>query len=78
MMTVEIHNHLKFSERLQATRVVVYDEFENPISVTIKVDGGHYIAITPDHKRFKELLSVLGINKTLVIDKIDTNKLPKL
>lgn len=77
-MRVELHDDLKQPTNISASRVVVYDHFDNPIAVVVHVDGGHYVAATASNKSFQTILKALGIDKTLVVDHLDTKKLKAL
>jgi Trk K+ transport system NAD-binding subunit len=77
-MRVEIHDAFKSTMSSEATRVVVYDEFDNPIAVVAKIDGQQYVAATAANPKFNEVLKALGINKTLIIDHINTRTLKPL
>lgn len=77
-MRVELHDGLSGAQSFSATRVVVYDEYDNPIAAVIKIDGGQYVAITAADKKFLNVLKAMGITKTLVVDHIDPSKLKPL
>jgi hypothetical protein len=77
-MRVELHDNLKGTTSIPASRVVVYDHFDNPLAVVVNVEGGHFIAMTVTHPDFPRLLKSLGINKTVVVNKLDTSKLKPL
>jgi hypothetical protein len=78
-MRVEIHDNLKGAISIPASRVVVYDSFDNPLAVVINVDGQHYMAATVTQKpAFEKILKALGINKTVVVNTLDTTKLKQL
>lgn len=77
-MIVELHNKFQDPMSIEASRVVVYDEFDNPIAVVVQIDKGHYIVSHAGNNGFKEVLRDLGINKTLIIDTIDTKDIKPL
>jgi len=77
-MRVELHDGLRDAYNLQATRVVVYDEYDNPIAAIVKIEDGRHIAVTASNKQFQSFLKALGINKTLIVQHIDPSNLPSL
>ena len=79
-MIVEVHDQFKGAVRIPATRVVVYDDFENPIAVVIKVAEGHHLAAHAggNKQAFLDVLKMIGIDRALIIDEIDTRELPRL
>lgn len=69
-MRLEFHNKLMQPQSVEATRVVVYDVLDNPISVAVETDEGIIIAetVSPQNAReFNSILKSLGINKTVVV-----------
>lgn len=77
-MYVEIHDGLTGTMSVPATRIVVYDEFDNPIAVVARVDGSQYIAATAANDKFEEVLRAVGIYKTIIIDRINPKNLKPL
>lgn len=77
-MRVEVHDQLQNPVAVTGSRVVVYDEFDNPLALVIRVKDNHYFAATAGHKSFEKLLKMVGIDKTLVVDRIDATKLKPL
>jgi hypothetical protein len=70
-MQVITHDKLERPHRVKATRIIVEDDFGNPIGVFIQVDSTHVIAeIADNEERFNALLRQLGVNKTLVVDTV--------
>jgi len=66
-MLVELHNSFKNPIRVQATRVVVYDDFGNPVGVFVQTQPGELIAeIADNDTRFPKLLKMLGLPITKV------------
>ncbi len=77
-MRVETHDSLDRAQRVKATRCVVYDDYDNPVVVVMKMQGGRISCVRVGDKRFQEALQMLGIKKTVIVDKIDAGKLPTL
>ena len=68
-MKIQIHNGLREPQTLEVTRVVVLDEFDNPIAVAVEADKGVIIAETlskENELQFNQLLRGLGIQKTVI------------
>lgn len=77
-MRIECHDGFHNTQSIDATRVVAYDSFDNPIAVVIEVDQNRYVAATASNKKFQEILNTMGINKTLVVKRINTDELQPL
>lgn len=78
-MRVEIHDNLKGSISIPASRVVVYDAYDNPLAVVVNIEGAQYVAATVTQKNvFHKILRALGINKTVIVDNLNVSKLKKL
>ncbi len=77
-MQVDVYEGLMTTTRMEASRVVVYDNLDNPIAIVVEVEPGHYVVARAGNKQFNELLKVLGINKSLVVNKLDVSKLQPL
>lgn len=77
-MRVELHDGLNHAQKLEATRVVVYDDYDNPIAVVIKVEGDRYVAATAAQKQFPEILKAMGITKTVIVEHLDPTRLRPL
>ena len=71
-MQVVLHDHMKKPQRIRATRIVVEDDFGNPIGLFIQTSPTHIAAeiADGDEQKFNRALRQFGINKTLVIDVI--------
>jgi hypothetical protein len=77
-MRVELHDGMKGAVNIPATRVVVYDQYDNPIAVVVHIEGGQYVAATVTQGSFHKILKALGINKTVVVERLDPRKLKSL
>ena len=77
-MRVDTHNNLGQARRERTTRVVVYDDYDNPICVVMKMQNGRITVVRVGDKRFNEALQMLGINRTVIVESIDASKLPRL
>ncbi len=77
-MKIEFHNRLGNPQSVEVTRVVVYDQNDNPIAVAVEVEPGAILAGTVDHPDFNELLRGLGITKTVIVQTVDQIPLPEI
>ena len=72
-MYIEIHDRLGSARRIQCTRVVVCDDFDNPISLSVEYEPGMIISTTAEHPDFNRTLYNLGINKVVVARHVRPN-----
>ncbi len=77
-MKIELHDRLGNIQTINATRIVCYDMYNNPISVTVEVDAGIIIALTAEHEDFNETLKNLGIHKTVIVHDAPQKSLPEI
>lgn len=77
-MRVELHDNLRQPLSLQATRLVVYDLYDNPIAVVVQMEDNRYVAATCANPSFEKILKSLGINKTLVVEHLNVDNLKPL
>jgi hypothetical protein len=73
-MYVALHDGFSNPMRVPATRVVVYDDYDNPIGVFVQRQPGEIvceIANKQDTRRLRQLLATLGINKCAIVDTIN-------
>lgn len=69
-MQVELHDQFQNPQRLKASRVVVYDDFGNPIGLFLQTARDHVVVSVADSEDFNRVLRQLGIDKTLVISTV--------
>ena len=69
-MRLESHYRLGQPVSIPSTRVVVYDDMENPIALVVKLDDGQYFAAHVDDDDFQDALVSLGINRTVVVRQV--------
>lgn len=77
-MKIEFHNRLGNPQSVEVTRVVVYDQYDNPIAVAVEVEPGAILTGTVDHADFHDLLRGLGISKTVIVKTVDQIPLPEI
>lgn len=79
-MKLVIHDSLQRPQVIQATRVVVYDSFDNPIAFALKCgetpDGKELVALAHigepgGEHAFNQAMKEQGIDKTVTV--VDTN-----
>ena len=75
-MKVIIHDNLQRPQIVQATRVLVCDDLDNPVALALRVGetpDGHAIILTAHvaepggESAFNSLLRQMGISKTVVV-----------
>lgn len=72
-MWIEYHDELRRPTRVKASRVVVYDDFGNPVGAMFQASPDHIIAgVADDEAAFKKLLRRLGVDKTVVVTTVKT------
>lgn len=77
-MHIEIFDDIGRPRKIKASRVVVFDDFNNPVAVAVKhCTGSMYTGHVGD-KEFFNYLQVLGIDKTLVVTEINPKELKKI
>jgi len=60
--------------KIKATRIVIYDETTgNPLSLVVEFHPGAYYTSQVGDKDFNSLLESLGVNKTVLVDKMDSS-----
>jgi hypothetical protein len=60
--------------KIKATRIVIYDETTgNPLSLVVEFHPGAYYTSQVGDKDFNSLLESLGVNKTVLVDKMDAS-----
>lgn len=74
-MRIEAHDRLGKPVKTDVTRVVVYDDFDNPVLLAVKLHDHWIYAAHVRDPEFNEMLEMLGIHKTVVIDVIDPKRL---
>lgn len=77
-MRVVHRNGLSGVVEAETTRVVVFDDFGNPICVVLKQGNGRATVARAGDPQFQQVLHTLGITRTVVVDKLDTKNLPRL
>lgn len=77
-MRIEAHNHLGEPINTKITRIVIYDNYDNPIGLAIEHQHNWvYIGHARDPE-FREYLKAIGIEKTCIVDVLDLKKLKPL
>lgn len=66
-MKVELHDHLGRPVATPATRVLIFDDFGNPIYFAIEQQPGHISARQLGDEDFFDRLRDYGIDKTVIL-----------
>lgn len=78
-MKIQIHNGLREPQTLEVTRVVVLDQFDNPIVLAVEVDQGVILTESASNEaNFNAMLRSLGINKTVLVHGVQEKRLPTI
>jgi hypothetical protein len=72
-MTVEAHQGLTNPTRLSATRVLIKDQYGQPIVVVVEYSPDNLIVETAKNKiQFNQLLADFGIKQTAIVTVADS------
>ena len=74
-MKIELHDRLGNPERRDATRLVVYDDYGNAVVSVLKLGEGMLDVRVAGQPGFNEALKFLGVEQTLIVDKLDVEQL---
>lgn len=77
-MIVELHNKLGQPQRIEATRIVIRAENNEPIAVAVEPGPGQYYVVHrgDGDEQMMHALRCLGINETVISDFQDMPKPP--
>lgn len=70
-MIAETHNSFRDPRRIECTRVVVRDNFGNPLAIVVEVDSRTFEVYKYTEPEFNRVLRNLGIEGVVVVDQID-------
>jgi hypothetical protein len=70
-MIAEIHDKLSNPRRVQCSRVVIRDVFDNPIVIVLEHAPGQYFYKCAGEPGFDRTLDALGIKETVVSEVLD-------
>lgn len=76
-MQVELHNNLKNPLVLPATRLLVVDDFGNPVAFAVQLAPGHVRTGHVGEADFNEQLQMHGFDVSVIVSRIDPEKLAK-
>lgn len=74
-MRLEAHNAFGDVINSEVTRVVVYDDYDNPISVTFKYNDGNIFTANVTDPDFQRILSFLGIKKIVKVSTLKSTSI---
>jgi hypothetical protein len=67
---LEIHDNFKTPQRLNCSRAVIRDKFNNPIAVMIETAPDIITVASVQDTNFRELLKLLGITDSVIVTSI--------
>lgn len=73
-MIIEVHDHLQKPLVFKATRLLVTFDNGTPAALILNFGHGHIRVFRADDKDFNEQLRMAGIDRTVVIDKFQSQK----
>jgi hypothetical protein len=76
-MIVETHNNFKDPLKLTASRVLISDEFGNPVCFVVQFAPGHIVACHAGDPNFEDQLHMHGFDQTVIVKRLDNKKLAK-
>jgi len=80
-MKIVIHDSLMRPQTIEVSRVVVYDQFDNPIQYALEFAPGRILADTlrEGHEaQFSNMLKDMGINKVVHVQPIEVQNLDQV
>lgn len=67
-MTIELHDALRNPMQLSATRILIRDNFGQPIAVYMEMGPNNILHATAKNKtQFEKLIRELGVHQTAVV-----------
>jgi hypothetical protein len=69
-MKLQIHRNMRNVQTIEATRVVVKDDYDNPIALALEFAPGQILAVTADSPEFNAVLASLGIKDTVLVEDV--------
>lgn len=66
---MKIRSHQAFANpvEIEATSVLIVDDFDNPIVVAVQTAPGHMVYATIDHPDFNEILKNFGFSRRIIL-----------
>lgn len=74
-MRIEAHDHLGKPIKANVTRVVIYDDYDNPVAIAMKYGQGCIYAGHTGDAEFQRVIKLLGIDKVLLIETLNAKEL---
>lgn len=69
-MILELHENMKNPVSLPASRVLITDNFGNPICFVVEFAPGHHRCCNAGDPEFQEQLQMHGFDRTVVVSKL--------
>lgn len=78
-MKIEFHRDMQNPQTIEVTRVLILDNFNNPLAIAVEVEHGIIILETANEPvKLNAVLRGLGINATVVVHDAQQRKLPEI
>jgi hypothetical protein len=74
-MQVELHDKFEEALKVSATRLVVYDDYNQPLAFFIQTSPTSVRICTVRDEDFKYQLKQHGIENTVIINRLDAQKI---
>lgn len=65
-MKIETHNKLREAKKFSATRVLIKDDFGNPLALVVQNSPEHVTFLTRNQEGFAEALRYFGLDCTVI------------
>jgi len=75
---VELHNELRSPQIIRATRVVIYDDFGNPIAVVGELGNRTLLAAKCTDSDFLTTLRDLGLDRAVIVPIVTDLQSPQI
>lgn len=69
-MILEVHDNFKTPQRVQCSRAVIRDKYNNPIAVMVETAPNLITMAGVKDDNFQELLKLLGITDSVIVTSI--------
>lgn len=77
-MRIEAHDKLGKPIKADITRIVIFDDFGNPIALALQLQPNWTFVAHCRDAEFKDALGAFGIDKVLIVDTIEPHNLKPL
>ena len=74
-MRIEAHDKFGKVIKSDITRIVIYDDYDNPISFSLRYAQGRCHTSHIGEKEFHNLLKMFGLDKVVIVENLDVDEL---